>query len=275
MPVPRFWQFEDATVDFGDLSAPREDLTRVLLVEFALVYGNDHFIVPIDLDVGSLATVSRLVVTDTFGVDVEIPPVAEADAASRRPGTFRLFELGTGAVRSPLFLLAPTLASSLNGDPIEEVRLFRDEGANLAWAVEAIAAASDGLPAERAAPPAVAAQPSNTPGEAAWRYRLRTPVAAFWRPLVPVADQAGVNHFEMAQLSPLDGTAPPPPDGRILAELADQAIPEEEISRVASRVTRAWQYARWIDGRQHAWVGRRRAPVSPGEDSGLRFDVLE
>jgi hypothetical protein len=63
--------------------------------------------------------------------------------------------------------------------------------------------------------------------------------------------------------------------GRILAELDGVTIPEEEVSRAATTVTRAWQYTRWIDGHQHAWVGRRRGPANDSGDSGLRFDTLE
>jgi hypothetical protein len=278
MPAARFWQFEDAAVDFGDLSAAPEDLTRLLLVEFATVYGNDHFVVAVDLGVGSLCRIRRLVVTDSFGGSTEVPHVATADADADRTGTFRLFELGAGSVRSPLFLLAPTLGTSLNGPPVEAVRLLRDEGANLAWAVEAIAAPGGGFPVDRAGsgPAQPASEPPPDHGEPpAWRYRLRTPVPDAWFPLVPIADRPGVNHLELGSLPSLGGTPPPTPWGRILAELDGVTIPEEEVSRAATTVTRAWQYTRWIDGHQHAWVGRRRGPANDSGDSGLRFDTLE
>ncbi|MGZ8159472.1 MAG: beta/gamma crystallin-related protein [Methylobacter sp.] len=41
MPALRFWEFEDAQVDFGAVDAGPTDLARMLLVEFALAYGND------------------------------------------------------------------------------------------------------------------------------------------------------------------------------------------------------------------------------------------
>ncbi len=56
MPAARFWEFEDARVDFGAVDAAPQDLARMLLVEFAITYGNDWFVMPIDLDVGSLCT---------------------------------------------------------------------------------------------------------------------------------------------------------------------------------------------------------------------------
>ena len=36
MPAARFWEFEDAQVDFGSVDAGPTDLARMLLVEFAL-----------------------------------------------------------------------------------------------------------------------------------------------------------------------------------------------------------------------------------------------
>jgi hypothetical protein len=229
--------------------------------------------------VGSLCRVGRLVVTDTFGGRTEVPHVATADEDAGRPGTFRLFELGADGARSPLFLLAPTVGTSLNGPPIEQIRLLRDEGANIAWAVEATAARAGGFPVDRSGAGNRTVQPGGwpgpDPGEPGWRYRLRTPVPDAWFPLVPVADLPGVNHLELGSLPPLDATPAPTPWGRILAELTGVAIPEEEIASAASRLTRGWQYTRWTDGRQHAWVGRRRGPDGTGGDSGLRFDTIQ
>jgi hypothetical protein len=47
MPAPRMFEFEDGAVDFGSVDAAPDDLGRLLLAEFALVYGNDFFQVPL------------------------------------------------------------------------------------------------------------------------------------------------------------------------------------------------------------------------------------
>ena len=39
----------------------------MLLAEFALVYGNDWFVAPIDLPVGSVTRLVTVTVRDTFG----------------------------------------------------------------------------------------------------------------------------------------------------------------------------------------------------------------
>jgi len=50
---------------------------------------------------------------------------------------------------------------------------------------------------------------------------------------------------------------------------------EEEVPREGVRVTRGYQFTRWIDGSSHLWVGRRKG-VGRGEgSSGARFDSIE
>ena len=58
-PADRYWEFEDTAINFGALAAGPTDLTRLLLAEFGLVYGNDWFVVPLRLPVGSITRVTR------------------------------------------------------------------------------------------------------------------------------------------------------------------------------------------------------------------------
>ena len=53
MPDPRWWNFEDAVTDFGQLDADHVDLAKLLVMEFALVYGNDWFSVPVPTPIGT------------------------------------------------------------------------------------------------------------------------------------------------------------------------------------------------------------------------------
>ena len=41
MPAARWWEFEDASVDFGAVDTAPDDLGRLLVTEFATVFGND------------------------------------------------------------------------------------------------------------------------------------------------------------------------------------------------------------------------------------------
>ena len=138
MPNLRWWQLEDQQTDFGSLNAGTTDVALLMLAEFGLVYGNDWSLVPYDLEVGSLARVTGLVVTDSFG---ERTLVRAAGRGRRR----RLAAMGPlppqrrsdGPPDDRLFL-APALARSEGGSPIEEVVLARDEVANMVWGIEAV-----------------------------------------------------------------------------------------------------------------------------------------
>ena len=77
MPDSRWWNFEDAVTDFGQLDVEHVDLAKLLVLEFALVYGHDWFWIPVPIQVGisgsaspagALSRITNLVVTDTFGV---------------------------------------------------------------------------------------------------------------------------------------------------------------------------------------------------------------
>ena len=94
MPAERFWELEDAVVDLGAVSASAKDLGRVLTVEFATVFGNDWWSVPVPAHFGSLVWVRSLVVRDTS--------VRRADRADREAAAatapWRMFRLTDSAL---------------------------------------------------------------------------------------------------------------------------------------------------------------------------------
>ena len=47
------------------------------MIEYASSYGNDWFVVPLTLPVGSVTRVDSLVVTDTFGVRSLVRPIGD------------------------------------------------------------------------------------------------------------------------------------------------------------------------------------------------------
>src|SRR5262249_8881123 len=81
MPNARWWDFESGTTDFGDIRPDRRDLSRLVVMDFMLVHGNDWFVVPHQVPVGSLARVDSLVVHDVFGDDTLV------ERADREPQT--------------------------------------------------------------------------------------------------------------------------------------------------------------------------------------------
>ena len=125
MAADRWWQFEDSRVNLNRIEGDPDDLLRLALVDFSLLYANDWFVVPVDLAPGGVFFLDSVLVTDAFGERTSVPHYSR----SQRPEPeWRMF------VVSPyydLFFLPPVLADSLNGDPVEEVLLLRDEVANL------------------------------------------------------------------------------------------------------------------------------------------------
>jgi len=285
MPAPRFWEFEDAQVDFGSVEAGPTDLVRMLLVEFALAYGNDWFVIPIELEAGSLCQTRSLVITDTFGVRTLIKPASELGAPH---STWRMFQQshlrGSGITQpaSNLFFLPPSLLKSLESRPVEEVLFLRDEMANLAWGIERLVESATEQPLnrfeayleqKRRSEQESPSQPTTTPE--VLHYQLSTEVPDYWVPLLPVRVGQGLRLQRGAVLNTQGVPQAVPALGRILQAGQQLALYEEEVPREGVRVTRNYQYTRWFDGSTHLWLGRRKA-VGRGEgSSGLRFDVVE
>ncbi|HEX6325675.1 MAG TPA: hypothetical protein VFZ72_03815 [Jiangellaceae bacterium] len=285
MPAPRWWEFENGRVDFGRVDAAPDDLARLMLLEFALVYGNDWLMIPVTLEAGSICRVRSLRVTDTFGVQLDIPPSQQSGGTAAPWGLFypAVAERPLTHHVDPadrLFFLPPTLATSLDSDPAEHVLFIRDEMANMAWAIERTVSGADGRPVDRfeayqekrrAEPP-----PEPIPEGAAVEYGLASTIPDHWIPLVPVhvgEDQRAIALQRGAMLDPETGGAILPL-GRILTPGRRLIFPEETVSRAGERVTRHFQHTRWIDGGSLLWMGRRRRPGRGEGSSGLRFDSV-
>ena len=82
MPAPRFWELEDALIDYGLTPVGPTDLAHLMMIEYANSYGNDWFVVPLTLPIGSLTRVDSLVVTDSFGVRSLLRPIGDRSLAA-------------------------------------------------------------------------------------------------------------------------------------------------------------------------------------------------
>lgn len=281
MPSSRFWEFEDGAVNLAQIEAAPHDLARLLFVKFALEYSNDWFMLPLEMTVGSLCRLRALVVTNTFGERVLIPHTSQVEGPA---SPWRMFAL-TGDAQG-LFFLPPVLGPSLHGPACEEVLVVRDEMANVGWGIERIVESPAGSPLDRYEAAQEARQKEAQGGETpavggadddALTYRLGTSVPDYWIPLLPVQEGTSIRlrrgvipEIESGEVGRLLE-----PLGRILEPGRELALYDEEVPREGVRVTRAYQYARWIDGSTYLWIGRRKQPGRGEGSSGLRFDSAE
>jgi hypothetical protein len=292
IPADRWWAFEDAQVNFGAISAGPLDLMHMVMMSFALEYGNDWFMLPIELEVGSLCRIRSLVVTDSFGERSLIRSAAEVDSPQ---ADWRMFGLtvdrraaaGPADASEGIFLLPPVLAASLHSAPIEDVVFLRDELANMAWAVERTVENLAGQPLSRfelyqeqqeRLEGGLQRAPQND-RSAELRYRLTTGAPDYWTPLLPMRVDPNTPAIRLRRGRLLRGEAAEPaapqPLGRILEPGRPLSLFEEEIPRTGARVTRTYQFARWVDGSTHVWIGRRKGAGRGEGYSGLRFDLVE
>jgi hypothetical protein len=284
MPDPRWWNFEDAVTDFGQLDADHVDLAKLIVMEFALVYGNDWFSVPVPTPIGTLERVTALVVTDTFGVRTLVRP-SEQTQVNTGETAWSMFKLsGTGGARSDFIVMAPTLGVVDDADVIEEVLFLRDDQAAMAWAVEhqlqgdldrPIDAYETYLARLKAQP--LPRPPQAQPGGPQIYYTLETPVPDNWIPMVPVQSPQG-------ELFLRRGTMEIPAGGGTFQLLKARAVllepqhaflvADRVISRAGLLADRYFRRTRSPDGSTFVWLARKSGPGSGPGWSGLRFDIV-
>lgn len=257
LPADRFWEFEDALVDLGATRVDAVDTGRMMLVGFAMVYGNDWYTAPLEVPLGALTRLTDVRVTDTFGRTTRLRPGGGDDRFSlyRTDGVDGLLLLPTGA--------------SWSGPPLEEVAILRDEMANLVWGIERTVTDANGDQIDRRAAWAGRPQPARSGTPDSPEYLLETTVPDHWSPLVAEEVSPGQVRF---RLVPFDAPGHAGPMGRLLRP--GFWMHEEEVPRDGLVLTRRPVLARWHDGSWHRWVRRTRAGSSGESDSGLTYDSL-
>ncbi len=281
MPASRWWDFEDAQTDFGQLDAEHVDLAKLLVMEFALVYGGDWFQVPVPQQAGTLSRIDALVITDTFGVRTLIRPTETAVPPGQRP--WSMFKLADDGRRLDWLLLPPTL-TVVQQAPLEQVLFLRDEMAAMAWGVERLLqgpldAPVDGYEAWRLRllhdPPPTPPQPQ--PGGPAVYYLLETSVPDNWIALVPVRTPAGQPLLRRGLVYRPAQPAPVPIQarGQILEPWHPFFVTDIAVPRAGADVTRQLRRARWLDGTTYVWMARQVRPGRGPGWSGLAYDIVE
>ena len=265
MPASRWWEFEDGSVNFGDVNSSAVDFARMITSAFATTYGDDWFAIPVKVPIGSLARITSLVVQDSFGDVTSVGSIGASDGVDR---VWRYFELN-GDRGDPVLFVPAMALGRLQGTSIETVTLIRDETENLAWGIESTYEGALERVGERGRAWAAMRPEAAAAGEPdLWSYRLLNPVPPHWIPFVPVrsegSSQIRLRRGRMSEWDLLPDslvgirgqTLLPNPHAPLL-------IHEEEIPASGIEITRAYQFARQVGGRSFVWLGGRKRPAKP------------
>ncbi len=224
MPSPRWWEFEDAAVSLSGMRADAGDLAKLLVQNFALVYGNNWLLVPYEQPVGTLCEVGGIVVDDVFGVRTLV--TAATAAAGTDWDRWDLFSLsprhanaGAHPALGQHLFLPPALPGLVEGPVLEEVGFIRDEMSNMVWAVETrvpdgLGGSGDGAQAVRAFTAALAVleqalhpertgstELAPTEDQPALTYVLGTSVPGNWIPFLPVHRPSSTHAIRLQRAS--------------------------------------------------------------------------
>jgi hypothetical protein len=300
MPNTRWWSFEDRRTNFGQVDPDTTDLGKLMLMEFALVFSNDWFVVPWTLPVGCVAEFQGAAVSTVFDERLWVTPIRDRPAGAdwERWTMFTLTddEPGGTADRAPTtppqLVLLPTAPKVQEGDALEEIALVRDEMANMVWAIEHQIPLPTGW--RRAGPEAAheyrthlrriaGVGPVGPPPPAApLRYRVMNEVPEQWIPFIAVHVDGSARETQLQRSALprfLEGH-PNPRKIRPRTPLLRHNLPrsylihEEEVSRAGTVISQCYQRTRLPDGTVVTWYGARRSTGRGEGSSGLAFDQL-
>ena len=279
MPPFRWWQFDEGHVNFAQITSAKDDLARMLVVEFASVYSNDWYLWPLRLAVGSLNVVQALRVTDTFGKTIAIGPAGSPPDKPTAISDWCLFRptivgQGTPSALNGLLLLN-SLADEQRSAPIEKIVLLRDETAGLGWAIEDTVPSADGRSLDRHT--AIVADSTQTPPDTSSNsdspliYRLASDVPANWFPLSAI-DNSMFKRLVLRIVASDGQLHDTQPFGSILRPGQTVVIRQEEVPREGAELRRNYHLVRGVDGAVLLWSGRAKRAGRGAGSSGLHYD---
>lgn len=307
MPNTRWWAFEDRKTNFGDINPKTQDLSKLLFIEFGLVYANDWFLISYPLPAGSIARVKGMAVTNVFGERIWVEPAGRGeDDDWQRWSMFTISTRGQNQEAADTSLLVlPTVPKIQEGQSLEEISLIRDEMANMVWGIETriplpTGNSKSGREAgyefynyykrllEQDIETGVIVSPPET-YNAPIRYQVMNRVPENWIPFIPVHVENDNRQIQLQRASMpriLPGSPDRPkvkPRTVLLREgLDNQTQPEqqryfiyeEEVPRSGASVLQSYQRTRWYGGQVFTWLGVRKQTGRGEGNSGLVFDSL-
>ncbi|MEO5644456.1 MAG: hypothetical protein ABIQ40_02030 [Bacteroidia bacterium] len=304
MPKRRWWEFEDRNHDIGQVGTKTNDLVKMLVTDFGLTYSNDWFVIPHDVEAGTLTSVLGLVTTDSFGRQTLINRAGSGDDNDwQKWNLFTLNRRGDAVIAADERLfIPPSLPQAPDSHVLERIVLLRDEMANMVWGVEEIISNELGTGVNgreaynhllnylRLNLPAPLPLPGGSyiGNDAIVSYKLSSAVPESWIPFIP-AQTGNANRSIMFQRATMNRTIDGVNTGEFvrprtkILSVGLEANPllnvpyfinEEEISRSGLIITTSFQRTRWYDGRIVTWKGYSKQSGRGEGSSGLKFDLL-
>ncbi|QNU68629.1 hypothetical protein EHE19_009635 [Ruminiclostridium herbifermentans] len=282
MPCSRWWEFEDAQVNFAQIDCEKNDIARMLVVEFACAYGNDWYLIPMELPIGAIYTIKNFKVKNTFGEEQEIFPVSGSSSGDLNDWCLFNQSYSNNKKTYQGLLLYPR-ANIDKSEAIEQVEFFRDEMANMAWAVEKHVESSDGRKFDRnrnytsnksKAVTDKDKHNSNSYTEKLLEYKLVSEIPQHFFPLVPkapITPASKPEHIYQMLLMSSDLK----PFGEILNSSDDINISQEEIPAEGIEVTRNYMVTRCDDGKTLLCRIKQKKTGRGEGSSGLEYDKAE
>jgi hypothetical protein len=302
MPNTRWWAFEEGRVNYSYINPSTQELSKLLFMEFGIVYANDWFLIPFDLPVGTLAKVKGMSVSNVFGENFWLEASGRgSDEDWDRWNMFTINIEGSDDVPSDTsVLLLPAVPKIQESRPIETVAFIRDEMANMVWGIETMISLPHGESVtgsgaaaryrdhlQHQVNEALLLEPESEEQEEALakiRYEIMNQIPENWIPFIPVHLGDGHREIQLQRaamprfLENSESSEKIRPRTILLQEgLADKQpyfIFEEEIPRAGAIVYHSYQRTRWKNGRVIVWFGARKTTGRGQGSSGLAFDMI-
>jgi hypothetical protein len=248
---------------------------------------------------GTLARIEGLAVTNNFGERFWI--IAAGTGSEQNWHRWAMFQISmegsTAQLADTSLFIPPVVAKTIDGDPLEEIELARDEVANMAWAIErtiptVTGSGRSGKDEARETRQyheqlVAAGTPQPVAYQAAIAYNAMTTVPENWIPFMPVHVPNSVRQIQLQRsrmLRIIDGDSLPPekipPRTTIIRQGLDETpkqpylLHEEEVPRAGARVSQSFRRTRWTKGEAYVWLGVQKHAGRGERSSGLAFDTI-
>ena len=307
-PSRLLWEFEDQKVQMGNWS--NEDVSQLasaLVMQYAMMYGNDWMVIPIESKIGTLLRIPYITVRDTFGEEQHVgalngisrntakDPESFSDAWSIFGSAYSTAYKDNRFTSLEHAILFPhTVLRTEESEPLEEVCFLRDEMANMVWGVESripdgCGGSMDGRTFSDKVLASVDAmvekgEDVEAPAGAEYSFLMQNRVPVNWIPFIPqhIPGSYRETRFRRGRMPIWTGRYEPVlPSTRLLRVERDSAgrviprlINEEEILGYGTKVILTAQRTRWFMGQSALWYGFRKVISGYQANSGLMFDQL-